>query len=80
MLVKAGWHVMCDEVWVCTAREDMVVTRLHESRGMPAEEVQRRLAMQVDCRPYATRTFVTESTVEALHGKVDAALESVLGG
>ena len=51
-----------------------------ESRGMPEEEVRKRMAMQHDSTPWATRVFVTEDTHAVLHAKVDAAHKEVVGG
>jgi dephospho-CoA kinase len=60
-------------VWVCTASQEVVKKRLMATRGHSEEEVLKRMAMQFNSLPWATRTFVTEDTVEALHTRVDAA-------
>lgn len=66
------------QVWVCAATEQVVVDRLVASRKMTPEEVRQRMAMQVDSRPYASRVFITEDTVEVLERKVDAAFAELV--
>ena len=48
------------------------------TRGLSKEEVLKRMAMQFDSLPWASRTFVTEDTVEVLQRKVDAAHADVV--
>jgi len=52
--------------------------RLMATRGLSKEEVLKRMAMQFDSLPWASRTFVTEDTVEVLQRKVDAAHADVV--
>lgn len=65
-------------MWVCTASQEVVKKRLMATRGHSEEEVLKRMAVQFDSLPWATRTFITEDTVEALHSKVDAAHQEAL--
>jgi dephospho-CoA kinase len=47
-LLEAGLSVgLCDEVWVMVCSEAEQLERLARSRGMPAEEVRRRLVNQM---------------------------------
>ena len=46
LLYQAGWDDLADEVWVVTARDDVVVARLAEQRGLQEREVRRRMDAQ----------------------------------
>ena len=46
LLVEAGWDHLADEIWVTMAKEDTVVQRLQESRGLTKEEILTRIRAQ----------------------------------
>ena len=47
-LLEAGLsRQLCDQVWVTVARREQQIARLPVGRGMPAAEIERRLAAQM---------------------------------
>lgn len=48
VLLEAGWNTMADEVWVVLAPAESRIERVTASRGIAREEVERRIANQVD--------------------------------
>ena len=64
-LVEGGLADQCDEVWLVECGEEAQRTRL-ESRGMAADEIERRTAAQADLveriGPRATRRIRTDGT------------------
>jgi len=46
LLVEAGWDHLADEIWVTVAKEDTVVKRLQESRGLTKDEILTRIRAQ----------------------------------
>lgn len=62
-LLEAGLSVLlCDQVWVVTCSEAEQLERLARSRGMTAEEVQRRRANQM---PHAQMAEVADRVIDA---------------
>ncbi len=46
-LLESGWTIrLCDQVWVITSPMDAQLQRLADTRNMPADEANRRLAAQ----------------------------------
>jgi dephospho-CoA kinase len=64
-LVEGGLAEQCDEVWLVECGDEAQRTRL-ESRGMAADEIERRTAAQADLverlGPRATRRIRTDGT------------------
>ena len=47
ILIEAGWDSLVDEVWVVAAPEEMVVQRIGQRNGLPAEQVHQRIRAQI---------------------------------
>ena len=47
ILIEAGWDSLVDEVWVVAAPEEMVVQRIGQRNGLPAEQVRQRIRAQI---------------------------------
>jgi dephospho-CoA kinase len=86
-LVEAGYAAQCDEVWLVTCTPAQQRERL-AGRGLPPDEVERRIAIQgpdlIDrLRPHATRiidaTGSREETARVAAAALDAALEASAG-
>ena len=47
ILLEAGWTPLVDEVWVTVASEPVVVRRVTERTGLPAEQIRARIRSQL---------------------------------
>ena len=47
VLLDAGWEDLCDETWVVTATEELVLSRLYEKRGIPRHIGRARMRAQM---------------------------------
>jgi dephospho-CoA kinase len=86
-LVEAGYAARCDEVWLVTCTPEQQRERL-AGRGLPPDEVERRMAIQGPdlierLRPHATRVIDAsgsrEETARVAAAALDAALEARAG-
>lgn len=81
-LVEGGLAEACDEVWLVTCPPDEQRRRL-EVRGMPASEIDARIAAQAGlvarARSVATRDIDTSGSPEAARVRVLAAYREALG-
>ncbi len=73
-LLEAGMaRTLCDQVWVTVCSPQTQAVRLAQSRGMPADEVVRRSAMQMDqsaMMALADRVIDTNGTLAAMRAQV----------
>jgi dephospho-CoA kinase len=81
-LVEGGRAGRCDEVWLIDCPPEAQRARLAE-RGMPAEDVERRLASQGPdlaerLAPSADRVIDTSGSLESVRECVQDALADVL--
>lgn len=73
LLVEAGWDHLADEIWVTVAKEDTVVNRLQESRGMTKEEILTRIHAQTsneERTKYADVVIENDGSYEELKTKL----------
>ena len=47
VLIEAGWESLFDEVWVVTADEDEIISRLASRNGLSREDSQKRINSQM---------------------------------
>ena len=47
ILIEVGWDSLVAEVWVVAAPEEMVVQRIGQRDGLPAEQVRQRICAQI---------------------------------
>ncbi len=73
-LLEAGiGRTLCDQVWVAACSPETQMARLSRTRGMSAEEVTRRRAMQMDqaaMMAQAHRVIDTNGTMAAMQAQV----------
>ena len=58
ILIEAGWDSLVDEVWVVAAPEEMVVQRIGQRNGLPAEQVRQRIRAQITSEERARHAAV----------------------
>ncbi|MBN2075935.1 MAG: dephospho-CoA kinase [Dehalococcoidales bacterium] len=74
LLVEAGWDHLVDEIWVTVAKEDTVVKRLQESRGLTKEEILTRIHAQTpneERTKYADVIIENDGSYEELKAKLN---------
>src|SRR5262249_42494400 len=75
VLMEAGWQFF-DEVWVVVVEPETAIARVTASRGMTADEVQQRLAVQMTNEERirrATRVIHNDGTPAELRARVEGA-------
>lgn len=80
IMLEAGWR-FADEIWAVVVEPATAVARVTASRGLSAEEVERRLAAQMsneERRRLATRVIENDGSLEALRRQVEAAWRSLV--
>ena len=81
VLVEAGWRFF-DEIWVVVVEPETAVARVTASRDMAADEVRRRLAVQMsndERARLADRVIRNDGDLGALRAEVEAAWRAVTG-
>jgi len=76
VLLEAGWQRLVDQVWVVSAAHEHAIARVMASRGLPREEVERRLAAQMpeaERRRLADVVIENNGPLEALRAEVERA-------
>jgi dephospho-CoA kinase len=76
LLIEAGFHTLCEGVWLVTANEDTRIARIMERDGLTRELARDRIARQApdeEKRAYATVVLENDGTVEELLSAVDLA-------
>ncbi|MDX2170308.1 MAG: dephospho-CoA kinase [Deltaproteobacteria bacterium] len=74
LLVEAKWDALVDEVWLVTARPDVIEARLVEQRGMTPEAIAARVRAQLSDAERAARADViidNSSTPAALRAEIE---------
>ena len=66
ILIEAGWDSLVDEVWVVAAPEEMVVQRIGQRNGLPAEQVRQRIRAQIASEERARHAAVVIDNNEGL--------------
>lgn len=66
ILIEAGWDSLVDEVWVVAAPEEMVVQRIGQRNGLPAEQVRQRIRAQITLEERARHAAVVIDNNEGL--------------
>ena len=66
ILIEAGWDSLVDEVWVVAAPEEMVVQRIGQRNGLPAEQVRQRIRAQITSEERARHAAVVIDNSEGL--------------
>ncbi len=59
VLLEAGWDDLCDEVWVVSAPEDTVLSRLQTRRGITRDIARARMRAQMSPAERERRADVT---------------------
>jgi dephospho-CoA kinase len=74
LLVEAKWDALVDEVWLVTARPEIVEARLVEQRGMTPEAIAARVRAQLSDAERAARADViidNSGTPVALRAEIE---------
>jgi dephospho-CoA kinase len=74
LLVEAKWDALVDEVWLVTARPEIVEARLVEQRGMTPEAIAARVRAQLSDADRAARADViidNSGTPAALRAEIE---------
>ena len=81
IMLEAGWRFF-DRLWVVVVSRPTAIARVAASRGLAADEIERRLDAQMsneDRRRHADLVIDNDGTVEALRAQVEAAWRSLAG-
>ncbi len=73
LLIEAGMHNICDEVWVVTADEESLLKRIQKRDALSTDEARRRISAQLSVEEllsYATRVFENNSDEATLRAKI----------
>lgn len=73
LLIEAGWKPLVDQLWVTTAPEATIVSRLMKSRGMTEEQILDRLRAQMPQEEKSSQADVvinTDCTMDELGARV----------
>lgn len=74
LLIEAGWDGLVDEVWVVTARPEVITARLSAQRGLSAEAIAARMRAQLTDAARRARADVVidnSDSLEALRATVE---------
>lgn len=74
LLVEAKWDALVDEVWLVTARPEIIEARLVEQRGMTRDAIAARVRAQLSDSERAARADViidNSGTPEALRTRIE---------
>jgi dephospho-CoA kinase len=75
LLIEVGWDTKVDSVWVTTAPQDVIVTRLI-NKGMTREEAKSRIGSQVtddERLKHSGTTIDTNCSIDELRKRVEGA-------
>jgi len=82
LLIEAGWRSFIDQLWLVSVRPETAIARVVASRGLSADEVERRLRTQVpdaERRRLADVVIENDGTLAELRTQVERAWRA-LGG
>ena len=74
VLIEAGWTDAADEVWVVTAPEGDVISRLQARNNLTEEQVRARMASQMSSEErvqHADVVVANDSDLEGLQSKIE---------
>ena len=83
VLIEAGWTDAADEVWVVTAPEGDVVSRLQARNNLTEEQVRARMASQMSSEERVTHADVVvanEGNLQDLQAKIEELWQERLDG
>ena len=83
VLIEAGWTDAADEVWVVTAPEADVISRLQARNNLTEEQVRARMASQMSPEERAKHADVVVSNdgdLQELHRKIESLWQERLAG
>ncbi len=81
VLIEAGWHDLCQQIWVITAPREEIIRRLESQRGLRPEEIRARIEAQLsddERRKLAVAVIENNQGFEELREKVRALWEKTL--
>jgi dephospho-CoA kinase len=81
VLIEAGWEGLCQEVWLVTAPQEQVLSRVERDRGMRPEQIRLRVQAQLpedERRRHAAIVIENDGTPEQLREKMIALWHAVL--
>ena len=73
LLIEAGYTKMVDEVWLTVAPLEVMIERLHKSRGMDKNDVMRRIRTQLsinELRHEADNVITTTNPIPSVAERV----------
>ena len=76
ILIEANWLPLVDEVWLVVAGTTAVIERVAAGRGLPAEDVERRIHAQIgdaERRRFAQVVIENNGSVDELRAQVKTA-------
>jgi dephospho-CoA kinase len=82
VLVEAGWRTLVDRLWVVSADRETAIARVAAARGLPREEVERRIDAQIadaERRRAADLVIDNRGTPGALRAQVETAWRRLVG-
>ena len=83
VLIEAGWTDAADEVWVVTAPEGDVISRLQARNNLTEEQVRARMASQMSSEERVTHADVVvanEGDLQDLQNKIEELWQERLDG
>ncbi|MBF0350098.1 MAG: dephospho-CoA kinase [SAR324 cluster bacterium] len=78
ILIEAGWHKSCHEVWVVTTDENHAIRRLVDYKNYTEDQARARLQAQLtheERKAYAHCVITNNGSLEELHDQVEQALQ-----
>jgi dephospho-CoA kinase len=77
MLIEAGMHEHCDEVWLVTAPDDVKLERIMKRDGITVEAAKLRLAARSEAGllPFADKIINNDGSMEKLNIEVESLLK-----
>ena len=80
LLLEAGWKSMVDEVWVTSAPQETVISRLKEQKGITEAESLARIHAQItdaERTEYADVVISTDRTLDELREEIETLLREL---
>ncbi len=80
VLFEAGWHDLCDEVWVVVVEPDLAVKRLAERNNLDEEAARARIASQLSNAERIVKADVVienNATLAALETRINRAWDEL---
>ena len=81
VLIEAGWIDVADEVWVVSAPEEQVVSRIQVRNNLSEEQVRARINSQMTTQErikYADKVIDNSEDFEQLHVKVNSLWQQLI--